>query len=106
MSTFYLLPPRPLLADSFADFLGRFFPGLPWDAAGRERLADLLAQAVSPHADVYVVYREELPPEPCVSRALIDGFGAAGGDEVVEVRPGPRPGEVSVRRWRVADGEG
>jgi hypothetical protein len=103
VSTFYLLPPRPLLADSFADFLGRFFPGLPFDAAARERLADLLGEAVRPHANVFVVYREELPPGEGLARALSDGFGAAHGDEVVEVRPGGRPGELSVRRWRLGE---
>jgi hypothetical protein len=105
VSVFYLLPPRPLLGDCFADFLHAFFPGLTWDRAARARLADLLGAAVldacpSP-VDVYLVHRDDLPAGEAPGRALADGFGAEEGDEVVEVRPGARPGEMTTRRWRV-----
>jgi hypothetical protein len=100
VSTFYLLPPRPLLADCLAHFLQRFFPGLPWDVAARGRLVELLAGAAE-RGDVFVVHREDLPAGVPPQRALVDGFGAEAGDEVVEVRVGPERGETVERRWRV-----
>ena len=30
-----------------------------------------------------------------------DGFGAEAGDEVVEVRAGPKSGELTARRYRL-----
>jgi hypothetical protein len=102
VSTFYLLPPRPVLGERLAGFLQSMLPGLDWDTAARADLAETVAAAASVHADVFVVYREDLPDGEPPARALADGFGAAPGDEVVEVRPGPRPGEMTARRWKVA----
>jgi hypothetical protein len=101
MSIFYLMPPRPFLGDRFADFLQTFFPGLDWDSASRASLAETLGEAASGRDGVYVIYRDDLPREESPAQALMDGFGAEPGDEVVEVRPGGRPGEVITRRWRV-----
>jgi hypothetical protein len=42
-----------------------------------------------------------LPAEEKPVRALADGFGAEIGDEIVEVRTGPRPTEWTTRRWRI-----
>jgi hypothetical protein len=103
MSTFYLLPPRPLLADRFAAFLRLLFPGLDWDAARRPGLTGALEAAVLEHDDVYVVYREDLPEGQPLPQALAEAFGAEAGDEVVEVHATGRPGEVSTRRWRLSD---
>jgi hypothetical protein len=100
MSTFYLLPPRPLLADRFAAFLGGLFPGLDWGAA-RPGLTGALETAVGEHEDVYLVYREDLPDGQPLPQALADAFGAEPGDEVVEVHATGRPGEVVTRRWRM-----
>jgi len=102
MSTFYLLPPRPLLGERLAGFLQTVLPGLDWDVDTRANLAEAVAAAASIHDNVYVVYREDLPKGESPSRSLTDGFGAETGDEVVEVRPGSRPGELVSRRWRVA----
>jgi hypothetical protein len=101
MSTFYLMPPRPFVGDRIAAFLQTFFPGLDWDSAGRTELADALGETAG-RDDVFVIYRDDLPHEEPPARALVDGFGAEPGDEVVEVRPGPRPGEMVTRRWRIA----
>jgi hypothetical protein len=101
MSTFYLLPPRPYLGERFASYLQGLFPGLRWDRAVWANLADGLAAAATCHPGVYVVYREELPVGEDVERALADGFGAEAGDEVIELRPAGRPGELTVRRWQV-----
>jgi hypothetical protein len=50
-----------------------------------------------------VIYREDLPREETAAQALVNGFGAEAGDEVVEVRPGGRPGEITTRRWRIRE---
>ncbi len=101
MSIFYLMPPRPYLGDRFADFLQTFFPGLDWDSSSRTNLADLMGDAALERHGVFVVYRDDLPRDEAASRALRDGFGAEPGDEVIEIRPSGRAGEVVTRRWRV-----
>jgi hypothetical protein len=101
MSVFYLLPPRPLLGDRLAGLLHGLFPGLDWDSDARSDLAEHLAEAAASRADIFVVYRDDLPPGESPARALVDGFGAEPGDEVVEVRPGGRGEELTARRWRV-----
>jgi hypothetical protein len=102
MSVFYLLPPRPFLGQHFAGYLQTLFAGLEWPGSAWTDLAETLATTTRVHEGVYVVYREELPDGEDVARALADGFGAEPGDEVVELRAGVRPGELSVRRWRLA----
>jgi hypothetical protein len=102
MSTFYLLPPRALLADRLAECLQAFLPGIDLDVACRQRLC-AAACAALPAEDVYLVHREDLPPGERPARALLAGYGAAPGDEVVEVRPGPRPGELTSRRWPLVE---
>lgn len=100
MTVFYLMPPRPFVGDRFADFLQTLFPGLAWDSSARASLAELLGGAVDRNG-VFLIYREDLPREETAMQALVDGFGAEAGDEVVEVRPGGRPGEITTRRWRI-----
>src|SRR6516164_1696617 len=103
MSTFYLLPPRPLLGDWVAGCLRPLFPGLDWSGAAWTDLADTLAAAVSRQPDVYLVFREELPDGEDPARALADGFGAEADDEVIEVRAGSRPGEWTTRHWMLGE---
>jgi hypothetical protein len=102
VSTFYVLPPRPVLGERFAGFLQLVFPGLQFDDATRAELADILGRAAAGRGDVYVVYREDLPPGERVARALVDAFGAEPGDEVIEVRPAGHGSELTAARWRVA----
>ncbi len=102
MSIFYLMPPRPLLGDRVVAFLQTFFPGLDWNSSERNDLAELLGGAADGRRDVYVVYRDDLPRDESPTQALVNGFGAEPGDEVVEVRPGGRPGEMIAHRWRVS----
>lgn len=104
MSTFYLLPPRPLLGARFTEHLQPLFPGLDWTRTTPAALADLLSQAVSSLPDVFVVFREELADGEEPGQALRDGFGAEAGDEVVEVRPGANASALTARRWRVSEG--
>lgn len=101
MATFYLLPPRPVLGERFARYLRTFFPGLEWTAPTWPNLADTLGTAAAQHPDVYVVYGEELAQGDDPAQALVEGFGAEAGDEVIEIRPGVKPGELTTRRWRL-----
>jgi hypothetical protein len=101
MSRFYLLPPRPELGERFASFLRLLFPGLDWDTTMRLNLADALGEAAGCHKDVIVVYRDDLPAGEMVTRALVDGFGAEPGDEVIEIRPAGRGPDFVGRRFAI-----
>lgn len=101
MSRFYVLPPRPLLGDHLAGYLGTWLPGLDWDADTRLNLSEALRAAATCLADVYLVFRDELPEGVATSQALIDAFGAAEGDDVIEVRAAPQLFDPAARRWQV-----
>lgn len=101
MATFYLLPPRPVIGERFAAYLGHLFPGLDWSRTQWPDLGETLGAVAAERPDVFVVYREELG-DVDVPQALRDGFGAETGDEVVEIRTGLKPGELVNRRWQVA----
>jgi hypothetical protein len=96
MATFYLLPPRPQLGLQFARFLEGYFPDLHWNAAQRGELAEALGATACSQRDVVVVFREDLPEGEELKQVLVADFGAAAGDEIVEVAGN------SVHRWRVA----
>jgi hypothetical protein len=101
MSTFYLLPARPHLGRLFGQYLESVFPGLHWDHEAWTDLAESLGAAANRHAEVYVVYREDLPDDVEKAEALQTNFGAEPGDEIVEivdVIPGKSP---ATRRWRL-----
>jgi hypothetical protein len=101
LSTFYLLPPRPLVADRLAAYLRTLFPGLDLSWLKSIDLAEFMTSTAAGHPDVYVVYREDLAEGETAEMALRNGFGAEAGDEVVEVRPSQQPGELTARRWRL-----
>jgi hypothetical protein len=103
MSTFYLLPPREFLGRRLAAALGVLLPGANSRVSFWSDLADFVAKAAAGPDDVYVVYREDLPEEGDPVRALAEHFGAEAGDEVVEIRPGVRAGDMTTRRWRLGD---
>jgi hypothetical protein len=105
MCTFYLLPARSVLADHLAECVQNWLPGLDLSVADR---MDLLAgvQGALPGEDVFLVHREDLPAGERAEQALVDGYGACPGDEVVEVRPTARPGELTSRRWRIGEAGG
>lgn len=84
MAIFYLLPPRPLVADALAEALQSWLPGVVLDDT--TGLSDALGDAVADRPDVFLVFREDLPEGVHPDQALADGFGAEPGDEVVEVR--------------------
>jgi hypothetical protein len=97
VSTFYVLPPRPVLGARFADYLSSLFPGLDWGKETWGPLAEALA-GVAARPDVYFVHREDLPTEPDVGAALQDAFGAESGDDIIELLAGDKTG---VKRWRL-----
>ncbi len=99
MARIYLLPPRPLLGEHFANYLRGLFPGLDWDEEARINLAEGLEAAATCFPEVFVVYRDDLPEGESTYRALVDGFGAEEGDEIIEIRAGRRPGELIAQRW-------
>lgn len=101
MSTFYLLPPRPLLGDRVADFLQSILPGLDWDSGMRANLAEAVASAARAHPDVHVVFRDDMPTGELPAVALTDGFGAEAGDEVIEVRPTGTTHQLTAKRWTI-----
>ena len=95
MSTFYLLPPRPLVGRQFAQILQEYFPGRDWTAGQGAELAETLATMAGSPPQVVVVFREDVPEGVELQEALVGEFGAQAGDEVVEVSSG------CVRRWRI-----
>ncbi|HYT91415.1 MAG TPA: hypothetical protein VEL76_22065 [Gemmataceae bacterium] len=99
MSTFYVLPPRPLPARPYADFVRGLLPGLDLSHLTWGDLGETLTSVLGARANVFLIHREDLPEGEDPARALTDGFGAEAGDEVVEV-----PAAISsagVRRWRL-----
>jgi hypothetical protein len=103
VSTFYLLPPRPLLGQRFAGYLDKVFPGLSWASATWPELAEALAALAARRPDVYVVFGEELPPGEEPARALAAGFGAEAGDEVIELALAGGSAEITLRRWQLTE---
>lgn len=101
MATFYLLPPRPLLGRHFAAYLASLFPGLDWTRSDPSQLAELLETTTAGHDGIFLIYREELTSGVETAVALREDFGAESGDEVVELRAGARPGELTAQRWQV-----
>lgn len=104
MSIFYVLPSRPLLGQRFAEFLQTVFPGHQWPRDQWCDLAEMLGGQVQQRADVYVVFREDVPEGVALDEAMTRDFGAAPGDEVVEVAPGGRLAVLTARRWKLEDG--
>ena len=102
MATFYLLPPRPQIGRLFGEYLESVFPGLRWHPSAWNDLAEALGAAAQCHPRVYVVYREDLPDGSDAARALRESFGAAPGDEVVELLFRSAPEPLQARRWRIA----
>lgn len=96
MATFYLLPGRNAVSDQLVDTVGLFLPGIDWTVADRMRLGEVLLDTLALRDGVYLIFRDELPRGSAPELALIDGYGAEAGDEVVEVRPG-----LPSRRWRI-----
>jgi hypothetical protein len=92
MAVFYLLPSRMDLERSLAEFLEAVLPGLPLTDESLYGLSDLIQERLTRRADVYVVFREELPTDLDLFEALRDGFGATPDDDIIELRINQAPG--------------
>jgi hypothetical protein len=101
MATFYVLPARLQTGQHFHEYLASVFPGLGWMRSDWPDLAEALAQAAEAQPGVFVVFAEDLDDRLDVGAALLRGFGAEPGDEVVVVRPGRNLPVVQVERLRV-----
>jgi hypothetical protein len=101
MSTFYLMPPRPVFEDSLAQFLQTWLPGLAVPARAGADVTDLLQSDLERRAIAFLVFREDLPDDAEPTDALRDGFGAEAGDRVIEMHLAGRSGEVVARSWTV-----
>lgn len=101
MAVFFVLPPRAVLGECFARYLGQLFPGLQWEPSAWPELADVLTGITQSRPAVYLVHREELPAGEAVEQALLDGFGVEPGDEIIEVHARVNSRELSARHGRV-----
>jgi hypothetical protein len=97
------MPSRPVLGERVAVYLKTVFPGLDWASTAWAWLAEAVGSLVAQQSDVFVVYREELADDGNLARSLVDGFGAELGDQIVEVQPGDRAGELTTRRWNLGE---
>lgn len=101
MATFYLLPPRPLMAQHFVTFLQSVFPGLQWDTPTRQNLTEALEAAATCRPDVFVIFREDLPEEEPALVTLMEAYGAEEGDEVIDIQASEGSGRLVPRQWEV-----
>jgi hypothetical protein len=85
MATFYLLPSRIEMRREWGKLFRHWFPGLP--EPGPE-FPDLVAQIVAPQPGIRVVFADDLPDHGHIWEALVDGFGACPGDQMIDVRSG------------------
>jgi hypothetical protein len=99
MARFYLLPQRSLVNLRFMDYASLLLPGLT-NPGGVDFVA-MLHELGRRQPGIYLVHREDLPLDEDPVQALVDGFGAETGDEIIEVRTGGRPSETTFRRWCV-----
>ena len=91
MATFYLLPPRALLGKRLFAALGITELSLP----AAPEMAEALGRAIEA-TGAFVAYRDDVPPGDEPARALVDGFGAETGDEIIEIGVDQPP-----RRWQL-----
>src|SRR5262245_44821855 len=99
MSTFYVMPSRPLLGRLFGEFLTSFFPGLQWNEDDWPDLGEALGAAARIQPELYVLFREDLATDDDVAACLVRDFGAEPGDQIIEVEA--RSDGPSVRYWQV-----
>ena len=85
MSTFYVMPPRPALGGHFVRFLQDWFPGLDWQSLNYAELAETIAAIAGERTGTYIIFREDLPEGHDLHSIVVEDFGAAVGDEIVEV---------------------
>jgi hypothetical protein len=90
MATFYVLPSRLQVGQRFGEFLRAMFAGAPYSSWDWPDLADSLARLVEAPGEVFVVYREDLDEAISVRDSLLQQFGAAHDDDIIEIEIGTR----------------
>lgn len=85
MSRFYVLPPRTVVANDVALYLSRLLSDCG-SASEAEAVLDAITEAAARRRDVYVVFRDELPPGADTREVLEQSFGAEPSDEIIEVQ--------------------
>ena len=103
MSTFYLMPPRPVFVSLLTEFLQTWMPGLPVPVEAGAAIAEALHRGLAERNNAFLIFREDLPEGADPSAALRDGFGAQDGDRVIEMRLSGRSGEAVARTWTVGN---
>lgn len=93
MATFFVLPPRLVLAEALPILLN--LPAAPTEVG--HDLADAVRSALT-RRETFALFREELPDGMAGDDALRDGFGAGAGDDVIELRLGARGLQATARR--------
>jgi hypothetical protein len=68
---------------------------------GNADFVAMLQELMRERPDIYLVHREDLPTDEDPVRALVDGFGAEPGDDILEIRLGTLPTETVVRRLTI-----
>jgi hypothetical protein len=102
MAIFYVLPPRPVVGSLLVRILQGILPGLRIPAEG---CLELLQNTIeTTQEEIYLVHREDLSDED-VNQALIDGFGAEIGDQIIHVSIGSLPDQPKVRTWQIEDAD-
>jgi hypothetical protein len=101
VATFYVLPSPLFLGKAFERPLQELFPSVLWNDKSLQALAEQVNAAVARHSDVYVIHRHELPEGEELLPAVVYGYGAEPGDEVIEICGGKRLGDWHIRRHEV-----
>jgi hypothetical protein len=101
MTRFFLLPPRLLVGEAFTRFLQRTLPGYTVSSTLVEQMLELLQTSCVEKSEMIIVFRDELPDFGLTDQVLKDGFGATGGDEVIELHLASSGGEMQARSWRL-----
>jgi hypothetical protein len=100
MARFYVLPPRSAVAECIARSLRVSLPGLPLPVQTVEDLLDVLQSSYDEEAEIFVLFREDVPDGVDLELALEDAFGAEFGDEVTELRLAAH-GQLAASTWRL-----
>jgi hypothetical protein len=99
MATFYVLPSRLQAGQRFGEFLRAMFVGDPYTSWDWPDLADSLASLIETPGDACVVYREDLDESISVRDSLLQQFGAALDDDIIEIDFGSGLNQFLHQRW-------
>lgn len=99
MAIFFVLPSRQGLGQRFGEMLNAIFPGAANSTGDWADLAETVAALVEGRGQAYVVYREDLDEDLGVKDSLLQNFGAALNDEIIEIQFGAGLHQILHQRW-------